>query len=297
VRRAGVLTAFLTAAALAAPAGAQAASLSLAVEGDPTEEIGFTVVASGVSDDDFDSVSGRIKAVGGAGCGPTWATTEGDSFFFDTVRDPGAFTVRKAVERNGPGQYLLCAYLQDSTSDGTAKAAAQLVVTVRSARATLGIGVAPRSPVGPVQLALNGTSELGRAIFARVKPTGGAGCGSSWATDTGSSFVFSSRVEGSFSRPVATSTLGRGFWLVCAWVQEDSGDLGPEAVAQAVFRVTDCGRARRYELQTRRSLRAALRVRARARSRFARRRANALVDKRRAQARNATARRVDECRP
>ena len=103
--------------------------------------------------------------------------------------------------------------------------------TVRSNRASLAIE-APATVV-PEQafvLTARGATELTRQIRIKRKPAGGTACGSASSTDAEGEDVLTrtTSIQGAYSVPV-TQTLPTGTYLFCAWVQESSSDLNPEA--------------------------------------------------------------------
>jgi len=267
--------ALLATLALAAPAAAQ--SVALVPPADPVEDVAFLVTATGVGIEDY-SVYGTIKPVGAVGCGPTYDTdADGDDFMF-SVDAEGAYTVADDAKVTQPGQYLLCAWLQEYSSDSVAAAATSAIVNVRSARASLAI-------TGPTQLRIGstanfnftGTTEVGRQIHATVKRDGGRPCGTSSTVDEGDSFVWWQSVQGNYSVLDAPSKYeidDRGTYRICAWVQEESSDTAPEAAATYTFTVgtpARCSTARSRVSSARRSVRSAKRFGTRAKQRSARR--------------------------
>lgn len=167
-----------------------------------------------------------------------------------------------------PGTYLLCAWLQEQ-SNAPATAATSLTIDVRSAVATLAIAGPKRlRPGRPRAFTFSGAAELERHVYARVKRTGGQGCGSAYQTDAGDTLTFFEQVQGNFSFPDAPSEFDireRGRYLICAWVQESSSDLAPEAAASRTFRVRPrlnaCKRAKRSLRKAKRADASAKRVR------------------------------------
>ena len=124
----------LTTLALAAPATAQ--SVALVGPADPVEDVAFLVTATGIGIEDY-NVYGTIKPVGAVGCGPTYDTdADGDNFMYGADAE-GAYRVADDAKVSQPGQYLLCAWLQQYSSDSVATAATSAIINVRSARATL----------------------------------------------------------------------------------------------------------------------------------------------------------------
>jgi hypothetical protein len=227
---AAALTLFLGASA----ASAQAASISLAVSADPSEEQAFTITASGTADASS-YVYLFIRPAGGAPCAATAGTETGGTGLLSTLVPAGAFAVPTTHTSQSPSDYLLCAYLGSSS---TTAAATSKAITVRPNRATLTISApAMAIPDQPVVLTFQGSTEVGRELFATIKPVGATSCGSAHSTDVGGQDIFSYQpIQGTYSVP-ESRTLKAGGYLICAWVQEGSTDLGPDAVATASISV------------------------------------------------------------
>jgi hypothetical protein len=239
-RRIALITA-LSAALLAVPAAAaQADSISLSVAPDRLEEVPFMVTATGSGAEDH-NVYATIKPAGPTGCGATYGTdADGDDVLYSTDAE-GAYTASGTADVETPGPYLICAWVQEYSSDPVALAATSMMVDVRSARSSLIIHGPKTIKHGRTRsFTFSGATELDRYVFAKVKRTGSRGCGSSWDTDNGDTVMWSDSVQGFYNLRKAPwrSDIGRrGRYLLCAWVQEGSGDLYPEAVASFRFRV------------------------------------------------------------
>jgi hypothetical protein len=250
----------LAGAAFAAPAAAQ--SITLGTAADRVEDVPFLVSARGVGAEDL-NVYATIKPVGAVGCGATFETdADGDSVMWGEDSE-GAYTASGTADVDHPGSYLLCAWMQEYASSGTAVARASAVISVRSARATLAIGGPKRIVPGrTANFTFSGTSELDRDVFATVKRVGSRGCGASRSVDEGDSFLWED-AQGHFTiqdAPWSYAIDDRGMYRVCAWVQESSSDVAPEAVATYTFRVgrvTRCERARARVTRERRAVRGA----------------------------------------
>ena len=265
----------LTTLALAAPATAQ--SVALVGPADPVEDVAFLVTATGIGIEDY-NVYGTIKPVGAVGCGPTYDTdADGDGFMY-SVDAEGAYTVSDDAKVTQPGQYLLCAWLQEYSGDSVAAAATSAIVTVRSARASLAITGPTHLRIGSTaNFTFTGTTEIGRRVHATIKRDGGRPCGSSSSVDEGDSFVWWESVHGNYSVLDAPSKYdidARGTYRICAWIQEDSRDTAPEAAATYTFTVgttARCATARSRVAGARRGVRSAKRFGTRAKLRSARR--------------------------
>ena len=223
-----------------AAAAAQADTLALSVAPDRVEEVPFLVTATGAGSEDS-RVFATIKPAGPLGCGVTYGTDPGghDVIFSDDAE--GAYTVSGTGEVDDPGTYLICAWVQQYSWDTVALAATSMMVDVRPARASLVIR-GPRSVRRPhaAVLQFSGASELDRYVYAKVKRVGSRGCGSSYRTDRGEDVAWGDSVQGYFRVRETADRYDlphRGRYLVCAWVQEDSSDLLPEAAASLRLRV------------------------------------------------------------
>jgi hypothetical protein len=237
-----LLATVLAGASLAsfAAAAAQADTLALSVAPDRVEEVPFLVTATGAGSEDS-RVYATVKPAGPLGCGATYGTDPGghDVMFSDEAE--GAYTVSGTGEVDDPGTYLICAWVQEYSSDTVALATASMMVDVRQARASLLIR-GPRRVRRPhaALLQLSGAAELDRYVFAKVKRVGSRGCGTSYRTDRGEDVAYSDSVQGYFRLRETADRYDlphRGRYLVCAWVQESWSDLAPEATASLRLRV------------------------------------------------------------
>jgi hypothetical protein len=239
-RRIALITA-LSAALLAVPAAAaQADTIALSVAPDRLEEVPFMVTATGSGAEDHE-VFATIKPAGPTGCGATYNTdADGDDVMY-AVDAEGAYTAGGTAEVDGPGTYLICAWVQQYSRDPVALAATSMMVDVRSARSSVIIHGPKTVKHGRTRaFSFSGSTELDRYVFAKVKRTGSRGCGSSWETDNGEDVLWSDSVQGFYNvrkSPWRYDIGRRGRYLLCAWVQESSSDLYPEAVASFRFGV------------------------------------------------------------
>ena len=239
-RRIAFVTALAVTALLVPAALARADSITLSAAADRVEEVDFAVIASGQGGEDR-RVYATIKPVGLAGCGSTYRTdADGDNvIFFENAE--GSYSVGGTADVDEPGAYLLCAWLQEFSSSSAAYARTSMVVNVRSAVASLKIRGKRRIRRGRTRaFVFSGAAELDRSVYAKVKRVGRRGCGDAYETDSGDSYVFWERVQGFFRFREAPSKYHldrRGRYLICAWVQESSSDLEPEAAASFKFRV------------------------------------------------------------
>jgi hypothetical protein len=218
---------------LVGPAAADAATLQLSVSADPAEDRAITVTASGTADG-FSAVDVVIRHAGGAGCAATRGTDIGGTTTHDTTVAAGTYSLSRTYTPEEPRRYLMCGWI---ARGGTVEARASREVDVRSNAATVGFAVpATAVPGEPVVITVTGATEILRSLRGTVKPAGGAGCGSSSTTDSGGSELFYRTVQGAYSES-RSYTFDPGTYLLCAWIQEGSGDLAPEAAATATIAV------------------------------------------------------------
>jgi hypothetical protein len=265
-------------------AAASAASIdTLGPQGEAVEDSPWVLAASGQSERALQFFA-NIKPAGGRGCGANAATDDGMVVATGQTAS-GAWTAAvPTVELHtpNPGDYLVCAWLQEAVSE-PAVAAKSTVVHARQGSASLKILPPARSvrPGSPLTVRFQGVSELAREVYATIKPAHGAQpCGAGFDADVGGeSFLFWEDVHGAFDFSHAGTVPDRsGRYRVCAWVAEVSSDLQPEAAAEATFTAQSCARAKR-------AYRVAQRRLARARTRRARRQRRKAVSRARANVR------------
>lgn len=234
-------------------AGAQAdETISITVGNDPTEEVPVPISVTWSSASTSPSVFVTVKPAGGQGCAPNYAAEAPNSS--DVLATGGSATGTRSVNStfSDPGNFTLCGYLQDGSSSSSTvrKAAGPVAMTVRSARASVAVVAPARVDSGrTLQLSVAVTAELLRTVFVTVKPFGGRGCEPNYAADaTVSDDVLSRGIQGSQTvQTNATASQTNGTYLLCAYVQEGSSDIVPEATSAAQFLVgpsTACSIAR-----------------------------------------------------
>ncbi len=118
---------------------------------------------------------------GAGGCGATFLGDLGTAGSTRVMSTAGHGATGTAIEEQTfkePGTQTLCAYLQARYDAASASAVSgPVTLTVRSARATVGIVLPPRVAAGrPYGIDLAVTSELARRVYATIKPAGGRGC-------------------------------------------------------------------------------------------------------------------------
>ena len=213
---------------------AEASTISLAVSADPAEDRPLTVTTSGTAD-----ASSRlyvlVRSAGGAPCATTPLADVGGTDINDgTSVAAGGYSSSRLHTPEDPQRYLLCGWI---TRNGTTEARTSREIAVRPNAASAAFQApATAVPDEPVVLAIAGATEITRRLLATVKPAGGTGCGSSYATDTGGSDLAYTYVQGAYAEQ-RSWTFEAGTYLLCAWVQEGAGDLAPEAVASTTISV------------------------------------------------------------
>lgn len=235
------LIAAITLLALLAASAQADETISISLGADPTEEVPLPISVSWSSAASSVVVLVTVKPSGGQGCAANYAADDPNSS--DVISDSGGAT--GTLSRNqtfaDPGDFTLCGYLQNGSSDTTPrKATGPVVVSVRSAKATMAISVPERvDPGRTFPMTLTVTAELQRQVLVTVKPAGGRGCEPSYAADAPlSADVYDGLVQGTqtITKNVTASTT-KATYLLCAYVQEGSTDTAPEATATAQYLV------------------------------------------------------------
>jgi len=220
------------------PATAQAA-ITLSHDPDPVEERSIRVTAAGTA-----SPEGRLyvtsRPAGGQNCAADYIAEDAlsdDILYSEDVS--GSYSKVGVLTADDPGVVLICAYLQNSFSDPTPRDTGQIAIAVRSARATLSLS-APAT-IGadqPFTAIATGTAEFARQLYVTIRPEG-APCGSTYSIEEtqANDLVFSQTIQGTFSRIYQVAGLTAGRYVQCAYVQENSQDLAPEATKSTVVQV------------------------------------------------------------
>lgn len=224
----------------AAPARAQD-TITVKTGPDPTEEVPFTITAEWKSSSNQNVALVTIKPAGGQTCAANYRADDASSE--DVLTESGGAT--GSISRNrqiaDPGEFIICGYLQESSSSTSARATTGPVpLSVRSAKATVALSAPARAnPRQVVQLTTQATTELSRFVLITRKPAGGRGCEPNYrADDAVSDDVADFSVQGaqSVERNLSAGEV-EGTYLLCAYVQEGSSDISPEATASLQYRV------------------------------------------------------------
>lgn len=149
------------------------------------------------------------------------------------------FSTTVSTSASGPGTYLVCMWIQQSSNDNIAAFASSQVVTVRQPNLALAL-IPPASPRAGRQLVLTARvqTEVERELYVTIKPAGSSPCGSAVKTDTGTSVIGGRDVEGGPKDSTqAFSSDTPGTYLLCGYIQESSNDDTAELASQATMTI------------------------------------------------------------
>lgn len=264
-----------TALLLAGSASASAAPIAISVSADPVEDLAFQVTLAGSGATNGEAFA-KLKPAGGRPCGATYSADDGESFAYADSAS-ATFTLPYNRTVGDPGDYLVCAWLQESSSSAAALAAASATVTVRQPRSSGSFAVPARvRPGATFKVAMTVQTEVSRLVFAKANAPG-VPCGANYRADSGIDYVFYDvENQGGPSTYSANVTAPNrsGVYALCGYVQEGSEDAAAEAAFSAPFTVARpasaaCRAARRrvsrYAAAVRRHASAAQRLSTRAR--------------------------------
>lgn len=167
-------------------------------------------------------------------CGPTPESDNGNATLSAAVNGPATPSVvlRYALS----GQHLFCGWVRDST--GKIVATLSQSVDVAKPSGSLALAIPPLAPFNrPFVITFSGQTQVGRSLFATIRPAGGAPCAPTPRSDSGSSLVYGTSVDGAFNVPIEAKLDTRGTFLICAWLADDSGDL--DAIAKLEQTITN----------------------------------------------------------
>ncbi len=173
--------AFLTAVGwglLLTPAAATAApNVTLTTSTDPIEDVAAQVITTGT----VDAPSGRVyvtrKPAGGVGCAANSAADTGD-LVVERSLQTGPYTSSTNETFRFAGDYLLCAWLTDTSQPGSpVVATTSLTVTIRVPRLALSVSAPATVGVGDTfQVVTTSQAETTRATWVWIVPDSGRGC-------------------------------------------------------------------------------------------------------------------------
>lgn len=231
----------LTLLALVAGSAQADETISISVGADPTEEVPVPISVTWSSASSSARSYLTVKPAGSQGCAANYQADYATSSTLISSDPSATGTLSANRTFNDPGDFTLCGYLQDSSSDTTPrKATGPVGVTVRSAKATVAMTVPARVDPGQTfPMAIAVTAELPRRILITVKPAGGRGCEPNYQADSPlSSGVLDDNVQGTQNvQTNVTASTTKATYLLCAYVQEGSEDAVPEATSSAQYLV------------------------------------------------------------
>jgi hypothetical protein len=240
--RTGAIVAGTLAALLLTTASARAAdTIAVSFGADPTEEVPLPVTLTWSSQDSTAGAFLTIKPSGSLGCAPNYSADHANSRDVTYAGRQASGSKSTNWTETDPGSFLLCAYLHhDSNGESAPLATATATLTLRSARATVGVVPPARVDAGQkFTLNIPVTTELQRGVFATQKPAGGRGCESTYQLDRANAVdVLYRNVQGTATASTeVTASRTNGTYLLCVYIQESSGDPAPEATASATYLV------------------------------------------------------------
>lgn len=204
------------------PPSAGANALGITVSPDAAEDRPFEIAVTGVATETLGAFA-TVRPAGGAGCDAGFGEDVFATLFSGFGGVSGTFRALGTDRVDDPGDYLACAYLQDSSGDRIAQVRGASVFAVRAHRASLALQAPAEIAEGEaLMLQYRGSTEVPRAVLARVTRAGGAGCGASYEASSGDA---QDRVDvaGDFATSLPIEDLPPGRHLVCGWVHEGYG--------------------------------------------------------------------------
>lgn len=235
------------AAATALTATAHAESISVSVGADPTEEVPLPVTATwnAPSAQNSPAVIVTAKPAGATNCQANYRAD--DPLSEDVLRpsfsDPKTGSRVANFDTSDPGSWVLCAYLQNSSSDTVPLATAgPIPVTFRAGTGTIAVQLPARVDPGQrINIPVPVTSELPRQVFLTSKPAGGRGCEGTYTLDdpissdvsTGQNVQGTQTVTATWTAPTGAN----GTYLLCAYLQESRSSTATVAISQATVLV------------------------------------------------------------
>ncbi|HMS62979.1 MAG TPA: hypothetical protein PKD63_11925 [Solirubrobacteraceae bacterium] len=201
------------------------------------EDLAYTVTVTG------DAGAGsklfaKTRVTGGAPCAGAYKNDPGSDLFY-AAQVTGNFTKTTSRTSSDTGTVQVCMWLQGDSGDNTAAHASTGTITVRQPNTTLTLSApSGTGPGQPLQLTASYQAEVQRNLFVKVQPAGAAGCTSAYKNDAGSDVVYSEDIVGGPRVYTKTLTTGDpGGYLLCGYVQEDSGDETAELTTSTTFTV------------------------------------------------------------
>jgi hypothetical protein len=242
--RRALLAATLALLGIAAGAGAaQAAStIAITVGADPVEGITTQLGVSGSTSSTSEAYYLAYKPAGGSPCAANYAADDGIGLISGgSSSQPGPFSRSLNQAFPSAGSYLVCAWLQSSST--TVTAVDVKTVAVRIPKLSLSVSAPAAVALGQTfQVTTTSQAEAQRDLWVYGLVDTGRGCpanASAAARDEAVTTVISDRsVLGGPTTSSENLTLqSAGQYLLCGYIQYNSSSKPPEATASAVFTV------------------------------------------------------------
>ncbi|HEX5307643.1 MAG TPA: hypothetical protein VFW38_01035 [Solirubrobacteraceae bacterium] len=235
--------------------GARADSASISVTntaGQPDPAAGVPRVLTVSGDASVpEQVFVKFRAPGGAPCAPDASSDSGSSDVellypslpYGTYVN-GDFSLQNVYTWPSPGTYVFCIWLPKAEpykyEDEQITQPIAQTITFRSPTGTISGTVSPVKPrpAERATLTVTGASESPERVFAKLRPSGGAGCAPTYEADSGESVIDDQQVNGSFDLQGTVTQSRAGRYLVCLWMAESAGSTpaiaGPQPLQLTV---------------------------------------------------------------
>ncbi len=232
-------------AGLAAQAFADAATLTIANsqgQSDPAASLPRVFTVSGTTTQTDVHAYVKYRATGGAPCAPSADTDPGTAldgatgpFYNGSPTDNGAFSESDVITWPAPQTLMFCIWVAKTATTATTPFAQN--VTFRAPNGTDGATFTPAAPMTrqPITVAIAGTSEAPKTVFATLHAAGAA-CAPTFATDTGQNLVSGpgQPVNGTYTIDESVTETAPGPYEVCLWLAASATDTAPVVGPQAV---------------------------------------------------------------
>ena len=221
--------------------GAHAFTLNISTSGPLAEDQVWQLHATGTAETNT-RLWIKYKPAGGPPCAQNQGADSGQSFsgFDDEFVAAGNFSRADNIQIREPGDLVLCAWLQNNSGSTTPDAkAGPLTVTIRSNQASIAFNVPQALRTDePMPVTLTGTTEVQRSLYVGLIADIGS-CPANWDAITNRLRDDDDYVNGSYTKAYQWTAPAPGTYRLCAYIQEHSGDLNPEAVQQQVVVVQE----------------------------------------------------------
>ena len=177
----------------------------------------------------------RYRATGGAPCAGSADADTGDAFggWYGGSAN-GNFEDTQALTWDRPGSYQFCIWLADDRYEVVTPISQ--VITFRSPGGTISATLDPPVPrPGQVtRVAITGSSEAEKNVYARIRGAGSPGCAPTAGADNGSSLIYGDPVNGAFALPTTMTIERAGDYIMCLWLADSDEDAAPVAGPQPI---------------------------------------------------------------